>query len=182
MTDLDIIRQECEYFHDVKHSEFISRTREAHVVNCRQQAMYFAKNLTKTIGKEIGKYFGGRDHTTVSHSLDVVRNRAKLEKDYASKLEELEKIIKYQLETYEDTVVKMTYFRDDMDVPDHIMDSHTFTSAVEAFKYYRDNQKYISQATIEIRKQPKAQQSQFTNVPISINLKPIHDSSITGPM
>lgn len=45
-----------------------SGTRRQEVVRARSLAMYLVRNLTQTSYHQIGKYFGGRDHTTVLHA------------------------------------------------------------------------------------------------------------------
>jgi chromosomal replication initiator protein len=39
----------------------------------RQVAMYLARELTKHSLPDIGRHFGGRDHTTVLHGCDKIR-------------------------------------------------------------------------------------------------------------
>ncbi len=40
----------------------------------RQLAMYLAKQLTTCSLPEIGRAFGGRDHTTVAHAVRTIEN------------------------------------------------------------------------------------------------------------
>jgi chromosomal replication initiator protein len=47
----------------------LSSPRTANVVRPRQVAMYLAKTLTLRSLPEIGRRFGGRDHTTVLHAV-----------------------------------------------------------------------------------------------------------------
>jgi len=51
-----------------------AKTRKRKVVQARQISMYFAKELTKHSLKSIGLHFGGRDHSTVIHSIQTVNN------------------------------------------------------------------------------------------------------------
>lgn len=51
-----------------------SKTRLREVVMARQLSMYIAKNFTGSSLKSIGDSFGGRDHTTVLHSLKTVQD------------------------------------------------------------------------------------------------------------
>ena len=46
-----------------------SARRTANIVRPRQVAMYLAKTLTLRSLPEIGRRFGGRDHTTVLHAV-----------------------------------------------------------------------------------------------------------------
>jgi hypothetical protein len=48
--------------------DILSARRQAEIVRPRQVAMYLAKVLTLRSLPEIGRWFGGRDHTTVLHA------------------------------------------------------------------------------------------------------------------
>ena len=50
--------------HSVKRSRNISRP--------RQIAMFLSKHLTTSSLPAIGRYFGGRDHTTVMHAISAI--------------------------------------------------------------------------------------------------------------
>ena len=52
-----------------------ARTRKREVVQARQVAMYFSKQLTKHSLKTIGLHFGGRDHSTVIHAVQSVEDQ-----------------------------------------------------------------------------------------------------------
>jgi chromosomal replication initiator protein len=49
-----------------------SRTRD--LVHARQVGMYVCRELTDLSYPQIGKEFGGRDHTTVIHAYDKIAN------------------------------------------------------------------------------------------------------------
>ncbi|MDQ3071983.1 MAG: chromosomal replication initiator protein DnaA [Bacteroidota bacterium] len=70
-----------------------SKTRKRHIVQARQISMYFAKNLTKSSLANIGKHFGGRDHSTVIHACQTVQDLMETDNRFKSKVQELEKII-----------------------------------------------------------------------------------------
>jgi chromosomal replication initiator protein len=55
--------------YNVSRSDLLSSRRTATVVRPRQVAMYLAKTLTLRSLPEIGRRFGGRDHTTVLHAV-----------------------------------------------------------------------------------------------------------------
>jgi chromosomal replication initiator protein len=55
--------------YNVSRSDILSSRRTATVVRPRQIAMYLAKTLTLRSLPEIGRRFGGRDHTTVLHAV-----------------------------------------------------------------------------------------------------------------
>ena len=55
--------------YQVTRADLLSSRRTAIVVKPRQVAMYLAKHLTPRSYPEIGRRFGGRDHTTVLHAV-----------------------------------------------------------------------------------------------------------------
>ena len=52
-----------------------ARTRKREVVQARQVAMYFSKEITNHSLKTIGLHFGGRDHSTVIHAVRSVEDQ-----------------------------------------------------------------------------------------------------------
>ena len=63
----DIQEAVCTQFH-VKLSELKSRRRSKTLVHPRQIAMYLCRELTDASYPEIGRQFGGKDHTTIIHA------------------------------------------------------------------------------------------------------------------
>lgn len=76
-------------FYQISKADLLSERRNRTVVLPRQIAMYLAKTLTMRSLPEIGRRFGGRDHTTVLHA---VRKIDELVKDDAQIAEDLERI------------------------------------------------------------------------------------------
>lgn len=71
---IDVIqRMVCDYF-DVPYEKLLQKTRKREIVQARQITMFLAKAFTKNSLKTIGEHFGGRDHTTVIHSCQTVRD------------------------------------------------------------------------------------------------------------
>jgi chromosomal replication initiator protein len=62
--------------YNVSRSDILSSRRTANVVRPRQIAMYLAKMLTLRSLPEIGRRFGGRDHTTVLHAVRKIEELA----------------------------------------------------------------------------------------------------------
>ena len=67
----EIQRKVAEHF-NVKMAEMTSARRARIVARPRQVAMYLAKQLTSRSLPEIGRKFGGRDHTTVMHAVKKI--------------------------------------------------------------------------------------------------------------
>lgn len=63
----------CEYF-AVPYDKLLQKTRKREIVQARQISMYLSKAFTKNSLKSIGEHFGGRDHTTVIHSCQTVKD------------------------------------------------------------------------------------------------------------
>jgi chromosomal replication initiator protein len=68
LTIEDIQRRVAEYY-KVRMSDLLSARRARPIARPRQVAMYLAKSLTTRSLPEIGRKFGGRDHTTVMHAI-----------------------------------------------------------------------------------------------------------------
>jgi hypothetical protein len=63
---------EVAAFHTITADHILSPNRKHGIVRPRQIACYLAKNLTKLSLSQIGKRIGGRDHSTVLHSIQKV--------------------------------------------------------------------------------------------------------------
>jgi chromosomal replication initiator protein len=63
----------CDYF-DLPYDKLLQKTRKREIVQARQITMYLSKIFTKNSLKTIGNHFGGRDHTTVIHSCQTVKD------------------------------------------------------------------------------------------------------------
>jgi len=73
-----------------------AKTRKREVVQARQIAMYFAKDLTHHSLKSIGLHFGGRDHSTVIHALQTVNDLMEIDKDFRRDVQEIRKRLSFQ--------------------------------------------------------------------------------------
>lgn len=62
-------------FYSVRLSDLQSRKRHKSVTEPRQVCMWLARKHTRFSLEEVGGYFGGRDHTTVMHSIRTIDDR-----------------------------------------------------------------------------------------------------------
>lgn len=62
----------CKHW-GIKISEIESKNRKREYTYPRQVAMYLCSEMTNLSTKQIGKYFGGRDHTTVLHAIKKIK-------------------------------------------------------------------------------------------------------------
>ena len=64
-----------------------SRSREA--VTARQAAMYLVRRMTNLSTPDIGREFGGRDHTTVLHALEQVETKLQNDPGFAQTIKDI---------------------------------------------------------------------------------------------
>lgn len=83
----------CDYY-NIPVEAVKSKTRKREIVQARQIAMYFTKDLTKSSLKNIGIFFGGRDHSTVIHACQTVNDLIETDKKFRHDVEEIDKRIK----------------------------------------------------------------------------------------
>jgi len=77
--------------YNVSRADLLSSRRTANVVRPRQVAMYLAKTLTLRSLPEIGRRFGGRDHTTVLHAVRKIENLVSTDTALAEEIELLKR-------------------------------------------------------------------------------------------
>ena len=83
-------------FYNVKLQDLQSRRRHKSITEPRQICMWLARKNTRFSLEEIGGYFGGRDHTTVMHSIKTVDGRSETNPVYAAQVQQLNEQIKQQ--------------------------------------------------------------------------------------
>jgi chromosomal replication initiator protein len=88
----DIQRTVARHY-NVSRSDMLSSRRTANVVRPRQIAMYLAKTLTLRSLPEIGRRFGGRDHTTVLHAVRKIESLTDTDKVLADEIETLKRML-----------------------------------------------------------------------------------------
>jgi chromosomal replication initiator protein len=77
--------------YNVSRADLLSSRRTANVVRPRQVAMYLAKTLTLRSLPEIGRRFGGRDHTTVLHAVRKIESLVNTDNALAEEIEVLKR-------------------------------------------------------------------------------------------
>lgn len=73
--------------------ELRSQRRTKMVVKARQISMYLAKTLTEQSLPEIGRRFGGRDHTTVLHAVRKIERLVSIDTGLAAQIQRIKEII-----------------------------------------------------------------------------------------
>jgi len=81
-----------EYF-QISVEDIRSKKRSSNISFPRQIAMYLCRAMTNESFPKIGTEFGGKDHSTVMHSVEKIENEIKVNKDLANIIEKLKKDI-----------------------------------------------------------------------------------------
>ncbi|MGP1569236.1 MAG: chromosomal replication initiator protein DnaA, partial [Peptoanaerobacter stomatis] len=71
---IDYIKQVVAKEFNIKIDDLSSKARPKNIAYPRQIAMYIARELTDLSLPKIGEEFGGRDHTTVMHACDKIKD------------------------------------------------------------------------------------------------------------
>ncbi len=80
----------------VQLSQLHSKRKLKSITLPRQVAMHLARKLTNLSLEEIGGFMGGRDHTTVMHADEKIKNLRKQDRNISATLRKLETTIKKQ--------------------------------------------------------------------------------------
>lgn len=88
----DIQKLVASHF-NVSRADILSSRRTANVVRPRQIAMYLSKTLTLRSLPEIGRRFGGRDHTTVLHAVRKIETLASTDTALSDEIELLKRML-----------------------------------------------------------------------------------------
>ncbi len=96
ITVENIAKLVAEHF-ELSVEKLKSKTRKRSVVVARQLSMFFAKNFTNKSLKAIGNNFGGRDHSTVIHSVRAIQDMMDTDLLFKDTVSEIEKKLQLSL-------------------------------------------------------------------------------------
>lgn len=91
--DIALIQSEVERFFKISHEDMISSKRSKGITTPRHIAIYLSRYMTEESLESIGKKFGGRDHTTVMHSVNKIERDQKDNRVLFDQLEQLTLLI-----------------------------------------------------------------------------------------
>jgi len=74
-------------------SDFKTKRRNKNIVLPRQIAMYLSRELPDRSLPEVGAFFGGKDHTTVLHSYNKIKEEVLKNAVLKDKVERIIKVI-----------------------------------------------------------------------------------------
>ncbi len=92
VTVEEIQRRVSEHY-NMRMSDMIGPKRHRTIARPRQMAMYLSKQLTSRSLPEIGRRFGGRDHTTVMHAVKRIEELKAVDNQIAEDLELLRRML-----------------------------------------------------------------------------------------
>ncbi len=89
LPSADVIIEEVGKFYNIPSYDIRGQGRTKDTVLARQIAMYEIRRMTNLSLKEIGQEFGGRDHTTVMHSLERIEKQIKSSPEIAETIKDI---------------------------------------------------------------------------------------------
>ena len=90
---IDEIQRKVAEHYNIRLADMHSARRSRNVARPRQVAMFLAKQLTARSLPEIGRKFGGRDHTTVMHAVRKVEELAQEDPSFAQDVEVIKRAL-----------------------------------------------------------------------------------------
>ena len=79
---IDQVQKAVTDYYTIKINSLLSKKRTKDVVFARQVAIYLSRELTDLSLNSIGESFGRRDHTTIIHSYNKIKNKIKKDKNF----------------------------------------------------------------------------------------------------
>lgn len=92
LTIEEIQRKVAEHY-NIRLSDMIGPKRLRNIARPRQVAMYLAKQLTSRSLPEIGRRFGGRDHTTIMHGVRKIEELMSIDSQLSDDLQLLRRLL-----------------------------------------------------------------------------------------
>lgn len=91
---IETIQTEVGKFYGVSVKEIKSTKRNQNIVMARQVAIFLAREMTDNSLPKIGKEFGGRDHSTILHAYNKIKNMLKTDDGLRLEIESLRQKIR----------------------------------------------------------------------------------------
>lgn len=88
---IETIARAVAGYYKIPLGDLRGKTKTKEVTNPRQVAMYLINKLIKPTLKDNGHYFSGRDHSTVLHAINTIKEKIKIESMLAQQVLDIEK-------------------------------------------------------------------------------------------
>lgn len=89
----DDIMQTVSQRYGLKGKDLASKSRKKNIVQARQLAIFLCHKHIDISYSQIGRIFGGRDHSTILYSCEQVEHRLAMDKDYRHEVESMETLL-----------------------------------------------------------------------------------------
>ena len=93
-NDIQKIQQTVAEYYNITVEDLKSKKRKVEIAFPRQVAIYLCRTLTEESFPKIGIQFGGRDHSTIMHSVDKIDSEIKSNPQFKSIIDSLKSKIK----------------------------------------------------------------------------------------
>jgi chromosomal replication initiator protein len=90
---VEIIQKTVADYFDLKVIDLKSEKRLKNIVQARQIAIWFCRDMTKSSYPDIGLKFGGKDHSTVIHSYKKIDKALAIDLKLSKTIDELRRIL-----------------------------------------------------------------------------------------
>ena len=80
-------------FYNIKEDSIYEKTRHKEIIKPRQVIMYILREDMSISYPSIGQKLGGRDHTTVIHSCEKIKNELKNDQSLADEISQIRNIL-----------------------------------------------------------------------------------------
>jgi chromosomal replication initiator protein len=91
---IQMIQKAVAQVYNLKMDDFKARRRTNDIAFPRQVAMYLSREMADFALTKIGEEFGGRDHTTVMHACDRIKEELSINSSVKEKIDEVIKILR----------------------------------------------------------------------------------------
>lgn len=90
---VEAITQAVFLYLNVPFEHIASESRHREAVEARQIAMFFLREKTKLTLKQVGSYFGNRDHSTVNYACETVNDLMDSDRRFRAKVMEIGRLL-----------------------------------------------------------------------------------------
>ena len=94
LSNQEVLKEVSRYF-NIPQEEILSKKRTKEIAYIRQIAMYLCREIVGDSLKEVGEFFGKRDHSTVVHACDKIEAEMKKDIELQNTIVDLTKNIKH---------------------------------------------------------------------------------------
>ena len=88
------IQKQVEQYYGISHPDLVGQKRDRRIAYSRKIAIYLSREMLDLPYNNIGKSFGGRDHTTIMYSVRDVEKQMKQSREIREEIENIKKRIK----------------------------------------------------------------------------------------